>query len=244
MTNELQVFNFDGQYEVRVIEQAGEPWFVGKDVADILGYSNTRDALSKHVDDEDKGVAKCDTLGGMQELTIINESGLYSLILSSKLLTAKRFKRWITSEVLPSIRRTGAYSLRREENVPMETLQSAKLILEAAGIKANQLALALDEFYRKHTGESVLGTIGLQLEAPTKHQLLTPTQLGKEYGLSAKAVNRRLEELGYQHKVAGKWEPTELGEPFAVMLDTGKQHGGIPIRQMKWESSIARDVFA
>ena len=241
MTSELQVFNFDGQYEVRVIEQAGEPWFVAKDVCDVLGMADTHTAV-RALDDDEKGRQKLPTLGGMQDMTVINESGLYTLIMRSNKPQAKRFRKWVTSEVLPSIRRTGAYSLR--QNVPMETLQSAKLILEAAGIKANQLALALDEFYRKHTGESVLGTIGLQLEAPTKHQLLTPTQLGKEYGLSAKAVNRRLEELGYQHKVAGKWEPTELGEPFAVMLDTGKQHGGIPIRQMKWESSIARDVFA
>ena len=243
MTSELQVFNFDGQYEVRVIEQAGEPWFVAKDVCDVLGMADTHTAV-RALDDDEKGRQKLPTLGGMQDMTVINESGLYTLIMRSNKPQAKRFRKWVTSEVLPSIRRTGAYSLRREENVPMETLQSAKLILEAAGIKANQLALALDEFYRKHTGESVLGTIGLQLEAPTKHQFLTPTQLGKEYGLSAKAVNRRLEELGYQHKVAGKWEPTELGESFAVMLDTGKQHGGIPIRQMKWESSIARDVFA
>ena len=83
--------------------------FVGKDVATALGYSNVRDALSKHVDSEDKGVAKCDTLGGAQKITLINESGLYSLILSSKLPQAKAFKRWVTSEVLPQIRMTGGY---------------------------------------------------------------------------------------------------------------------------------------
>ena len=88
--------------------------FVGKDVATALGYSNVRDALSKHVDSEDKGVAKCDTLVGAQKLTLINESGLYSLILSSKLSQAKAFKRWVTAEVLPQIRQTGhiSYSLK------------------------------------------------------------------------------------------------------------------------------------
>ena len=95
--------------EIRTLMIDGQPYFVGKDVAEILGYSNTRDALSKRVDDEDKGVAKCDTLGGIQELTIINESGFYSLVLSSKLETAKKFKRWVTSEILPSIRQTGNY---------------------------------------------------------------------------------------------------------------------------------------
>lgn len=104
-----QIFKNSEFGEVRTVTIDNEPYFVGKDVAIILGYSNPRDAIGKHVDNEDKGVSKCDTLGGIQELTVINESGLYSLILSSKLPTAKKFKRWITSEVLPSIRKTGGY---------------------------------------------------------------------------------------------------------------------------------------
>lgn len=99
----LQTFSNSEFGDVRVITKDGEPWFVGKDVAEILGYSNTRKALADHVDEEDKGVTKCDTLGGVQDLTVINESGLYSLILSSKMPNAKKFKHWVTSEVLPSI---------------------------------------------------------------------------------------------------------------------------------------------
>lgn len=106
---EVQIFSNAEFGEVRTLTIDGEPWFVGRDVATILGYSNPRDAIRKHVDDEDKGVAKCDTLGGNQELVIINESGLYSLILSSKLPTAKQFKRWVTNDVLPSIRKHGGY---------------------------------------------------------------------------------------------------------------------------------------
>lgn len=108
--NELQNFTFDGS-TVRTIMINSEPYFVGKDVAEILGYSNPRDAIKKHIDDEDKGVAKCDTLGGSQNQTVINESGLYSLIIGSKLPTAKRFKHWVTSEVLPAIRKHGAYAV-------------------------------------------------------------------------------------------------------------------------------------
>lgn len=108
MTN-LKVFQNKEFGEVRVVDVEGVPYFVGKDVATILGYSNSRKALIDHVDADDKGVTKCDTLGGSQELTVINESGLYSLILSSKMPTAKKFKRWVTSEVLPSIRKNGAY---------------------------------------------------------------------------------------------------------------------------------------
>ena len=107
--NDLQIFSNAEFGEIRTINLDGTPWFVGKDVAVILGYSNSRKAIIDHVDEEDKGVTKCDTLGGSQELTVINESGLYSLVLSSKLPTAKKFKRWVTSEVLPSIRKHSAY---------------------------------------------------------------------------------------------------------------------------------------
>ena len=107
--NNISTFNNPAFGSVRAVSVNDEPYFVGKDVAKILGYSNPRDALSKHVDAEDKGVANCDTLGGTQEMTIINESGLYSLILSSKLPKAKEFKRWVTAEVLPAIRKTGGY---------------------------------------------------------------------------------------------------------------------------------------
>lgn len=108
--NELTTFNNPDFGNIRTLTVNGEPWFVGKDVAEILGYTNSRKAIADHVDEEDKGVTNCDTLGGTQTMTIINESGLYSLILSSKLPTAKKFKHWVTSEVLPAIRRTGAYN--------------------------------------------------------------------------------------------------------------------------------------
>lgn len=104
-----EIFNFHGQ-EVRTVIINNEPYFVGKDVAEILGYTNSRQALKNHVDEDDKGVSKCDTPGGKQDLVIINESGLYSLILSSKLPQAKEFKRWVTSEVLPTIRKNGMYA--------------------------------------------------------------------------------------------------------------------------------------
>lgn len=107
--NNMSTFNNPAFGSVRAVNVNDEPYFVGKDVAEILGYSNPRKAMIDHVDAEDKGVTKCDTLGGTQEMTIINESGLYSLILSSKLPKAKEFKRWVTAEVLPAIRKTGGY---------------------------------------------------------------------------------------------------------------------------------------
>ena len=115
MKTQIQIFTSEVFGKIRTCQVNNQIMFVGKDVATALGYSNVRDALSKHVDSEDKGVAKCDTLGGAQKITLINESGLYSLILSSKLPQAKAFKRWVTSEVLPTIRKTGKYQLQPHE---------------------------------------------------------------------------------------------------------------------------------
>ncbi|CAC8520355.1 BRO family protein [Staphylococcus aureus] len=120
----LQTFNFE-ELPVRTLEVDGEPYFIGKDVADILGYANGRDALSKHVDAEDKLTSQIATAGQNRNVTIINESGLYSLIFSSKLENAKRFKRWVTSEVLPTLRKTGAYQ------VPSDPMQALRLMFEA-----------------------------------------------------------------------------------------------------------------
>ena len=128
--NKIKVFENPEFGSIRTVEQDGEPWLAGKDVAAALGYSNPRDAISKHVDDEDKGVAKCDTLGGNQNMTIINESGLYSLILSSRLPTAKKFKHWVTSEVLPSIRKTGGYISGQENMSDSELMAKALLVAQ------------------------------------------------------------------------------------------------------------------
>lgn len=122
--NELKTFKFN-ENQIRTLLINNEPYFIGKDVANILGYSNTRKAINDHVDEEDKGVTKCDTLGGKQDLIVINESGLYSLILSCKLPTAKKFKRWVTSEVLPAIRKTGQYQ------VPNDPMSALRLMFEA-----------------------------------------------------------------------------------------------------------------
>lgn len=128
-----EIFDFHGQ-EVRAVTIDNEPYFVGKDVAEILGYTNSRQALKNHVDEDDKGVSKCDTPGGKQDLVIINESGLYSLILSSKLPQAKEFKRWVTSEVLPTIRKHGMFAtdeLLDNPDFAIATLQKLKEEREA-----------------------------------------------------------------------------------------------------------------
>ena len=125
---ELQIFKSPEFGEIRTTEINGEPFFVGRDIAEALGYTNPRKAIIDHVEDDDKGVTKCDTLGGEQEMTIINESGLYSLILSSKLPTAKQFKHWVTSEVLPAIRKTGGY-IGNQENMSDDEIMAKALLV-------------------------------------------------------------------------------------------------------------------
>lgn len=126
--NEIKIFKFN-EKDIRTVIIDDEPYFVGKDVATVLGYSNTRDAIYKHVDNEDKGVAKCDTPSGMQEMTVINESGVYSLIFGSKLPNAKNFKHWVTTEVLPTIRKHGAYMT---EEVLEKALMNPDFLIQLA----------------------------------------------------------------------------------------------------------------
>lgn len=133
-SNAMKIFSSEEFGDIRTTIIDGEVWFVGKDVAEALKYENTRDTLSKHVEAEDKGVAKCDTLGGKQNMTIINESGVYALIFGSKLESAKRFKHWVTSEVLPSIRKTGSY-----QTPPLTTAEQIQLIAKGCVELAQQV---------------------------------------------------------------------------------------------------------
>lgn len=130
--NDVKIFENPEFGEVRTVNIGGEPWLVGKDVATALGYVDTFGALKKHVDDEDKQNCQNDSFESPRGMTIINESGLYSLVLSSKLPTAKKFKRWVTSEVLPSIRKTGGYHVPQspEEQMAQGLLAAQKLLAE------------------------------------------------------------------------------------------------------------------
>lgn len=128
--------------ELRTVEIDGEPWFVGKDVAAALGYTNSRDAIATHVFADDKGVESIDTLGGRQKMTIINESGLYALVFGSRLKIAKDFKHWVTSEVLPSIRKNGAY-IRNQENMTPAEIVARGLIAAQKIIEEREKEIAL-----------------------------------------------------------------------------------------------------
>ncbi|MCD9059215.1 phage antirepressor [Staphylococcus chromogenes] len=199
---ELQIFNF-GDLPVRTLEIDNEPYFVGKDVALILGYSNTRDALNKHVDEDDKKIltSRNTTLENLPNrgLTAVNESGLYSLIFSSKLESAKRFKRWVTSEVLPAIRKHGIYAT---DNVIEQTIQNPDYIITV-----------LTE-YKKEKEQNLLlqQEIGeLKPKADYVDEILkstgtlATTQIAADYGISAQKLNKLLHEARLQRKVNKQW---------------------------------------
>ena len=199
MSNQIKSFDFEGE-QVRAISIEDEPWFVGRDVAEILGYSKARNAIATHVDDEDKKDAPIQgTLGGTQNMTVINESGLYSLIMSSKLPTSKKFKHWVTSEVLPSIRKHGAYMTNQKIE---EILSDPDTIIKlATDLKAEREGrLIAEQRVNELTPKASYYDLVLKNES-----LVTITQIAKDYGMSGREMNAKLHELKVQYKQGSTW---------------------------------------
>ncbi|EGP5640852.1 phage antirepressor KilAC domain-containing protein [Enterococcus lactis] len=197
--NTPQIFNFE-QNEVRTILVNDEPYFVGKDVAEILGYSKPRNAISTHVDEEDKQDAPIQgDLGGKQKMTIINESGLYSLILKSKLPSAKKFKRWVTSEVLPAIRKHGGYLT--PEKVEEALLNPDTIIQLATQLKEERTGrlIAEQKIAEYEPKISYLDSILSSTDS------VTISQIAADYGMSPQQMNKLLHKLGIQKKVGNQW---------------------------------------
>ncbi len=202
--NKLQIFKNAEFGSVRTIIVDNEPYFVGRDVAEILGYSNTRDALAKRVDDEDKldGVAICDSIGREQTPVLINESGLYSLILSSKLPNAKRFKHWVTSEVLPSIRKHGVYAideLLANPDMLISALQELKAERERIKALEQDIAVKNQQIVEMKPKASYYDVV-LNCK-----DLVAISVIAKDYGWSAKKMNKYLHKKGVQFKQGAIW---------------------------------------
>lgn len=196
--SDIKIFESERFGTIRTVEQSGEPWFAGKDVAIALGYSNPQKAIRDHVDSEDRTVNESFTVNGTP-IALINESGLYSLVLSSKLPTAREFKRWVTSEVLPSIRKTGGYITGQEDLTDAELMAKALLVAQRQIEQREQRINVLETANKKLLPDAEYGR---SLQA--KHGITT-TSIAKELGMSAVALNKRLHELGVQYRQSGQW---------------------------------------
>ena len=231
MSNELKIFENTEFGSIRTVEIDSTPYFVGKDVAEVLGYKNPNEAINEHLDSEDRLNSK--TLSsfeidlGQRGGWLINESGVYSLILSSKLQSAKKFKHWVTSEVLPAIRKTGSYSL------PMN-YESALEQLLAEVKRNNRLALENEELKESVVEmDRVIGEMKPKVDycdvILSTTECMTTSQVAQDYGMSAKRFNSMLYHLGIQYRVNEQWllYTKYLGKGYTkTRLNTFKRTNG------------------
>lgn len=193
-----EIFDFRGQ-QIRTVTINTEPYFVGKDVADILGYQNGSRDINRHVDDDDKLMHQFSASGQNRNMIIINESGLYSLILASKLPQAREFKKWITSEVLPAIRKHGGYltdSMIEQALLNPDTIIRLATDLKHEREKNSRLEIELEQVQEQARY--------LDLIIESKSAVVI-TQIAADYGMSAIKFNQLLYSLGIQHKVNNQW---------------------------------------
>lgn len=202
MSNEIQIFENAEFGKVRTVVIENEPWFVGKDVAEILGYERDTKAVVDHVDDEDRKMVDGKTQScfgielGQRGGWLINESGVYALVFGSKLPAAKRFKRWVTSDVLPQIRKTGSYQTLSLGEQMAQGLLAAKKLLDQTKLELTQAKQLVHELQPKATYYDLV----LQNKS-----LLSVTKIAKDYGKSAIWLNTKLHEYGIQFKQGDQW---------------------------------------
>lgn len=207
MENQLQIFSNPEFGEVRTqVDEKSEPWFCAKDVCDALGYNNSRDAMRKHVEIEDVAKRDTPTVSGNQKMAFINESGLYSLILSSKLESAKRFKHWVTSDVLPTIRKRGAYftndALERAVREPDFLIKLASAIKYERQQKEMYAQKCTEQGETIKQLEKQSAYVDYVLQSP---DLLNINQIAQDYGISAQCLNSLLRQHYIQYKSNKQW---------------------------------------
>lgn len=240
----LSPFSYQGAAVRVVTDDRGEPWFVAKDVADILGYRDATNAIRGCQDDE-KGTRPVSTPGGEQDMLCVTEPGLYRLIFGSQKDDAEAFRRWVLHEVLPAIRKTGSYtgSQRQTPRLPIlaQEYRAALALARMAGVVGNAGRISADQVVRKLGYQSPLALLGVDLVNEAQERNITPTEIGKILvtALSARATNELLAAKGLQKRLGDAWVPTTTGEAFAVLLDTGKRHSdGAPVTQLKWRTGV------
>jgi prophage antirepressor-like protein len=240
----LAPFQFEGR-QVRVItDEQGEPWFVAADVCACLAIRNPSDTLNR-LDDDEKGLGLTETPGGEQSMSTVNEAGLYNLVLGSRKPEARRFKRWVTHEVLPAIRRTGRYAIPDAAaalpSAQRDRVSALLLIGDAVarvpGVKCGIAMAATLTCIQENTG---LATESLRRALPATEEpicSLNATGLGQLLGMKAKDTNQHLAACGLQiRNQRGEWELTDAGRPWGEALPYCRQgHSGY---QILWNSAV------
>ena len=196
--NEVEIFKYENK-EIRTKVIDNKVYFIGKDVADVLGYSNTRDALLTHVDKDDKADVVIHDGSQNRKMVAINESGLYSLVLSSKLESAKKFKKWVTSEVLPTIRKHGAYMT---PEVIEKTLTNPDFII---GLATELKKAQTRNIFLEKEVKILQPKAKYHDEVLNSPNVVAITQIAKDYGMSAVKMNKLLNDLGIQYKLRNQW---------------------------------------
>lgn len=255
----LVPFDFKN-HSIRIIQDKNEePLFVLADICRALGISNPTDVKNRlHEDDvQTIDLLALDSIEGNKNkdlVNVVNESGLYDVVFDSNKPEAKEFRHLVTSEILPSIRKTGSYSIDSQSQNIKAVQNTASLYPALAtafasiGIEGNQLALAVDKSAKSVTGITLLGVSGIKLIAPVQENSLPPKAIGVELGLSAQAVNKLLTEYGYQikhrdHKGNPYYEQTEKSKTLSEFVDTNKKHSnGTPVKQLKWYFRVVEEI--
>lgn len=223
-------------------------WWVAKEVCDALNIKWNGNRTLSFLDNDEKIIQTLQTPGGPQETYLVSESGLYTLIMRSNKEKARKFRKWITSEVIPTIRKTGSYSVKNysvpeEKRIQfyLEEFDTLVKFAERFNITGNQALLAASKGCISFYGVDPMNAMDLKsINCETQSIDVTPTEIGKELKLSAMAVNKLLTASGYQTRTASdKYEPTEKGAPYAVIKDTSKKHSnGTPVTQLLWKYMI------
>lgn len=202
----VTIFNSPEFGDIRTVTIDNEPWFVGKDVATALGYANPKNAVPAHVDDDDKLNTQIEYADQKRTVTVINESGLYSLILSSKLPSAKRFKHWVTSEVLPAIRKTGFYGTTEFINKALNNPDvMIEMLQEIKRQREENVRLGDEILARQQIIETMQPKADYYDKILSSTDTVSVTQIAKDYGMSPQDLNQLLNEIGVQYKVNGQW---------------------------------------
>jgi len=245
--NDIKIFNYRSNEIRTVVDGNGEPWWVAKDVCDVLGMTNPTEAL-RSLDDDEKNTLRISEgiHAGNPNVNVINEPGLYTLIIRSNKPEAKKFKRWTTHEVLPAIRKTGSYSMKNPISQRVGLHEAAAIILEkwvnASRLLGTSLQMSRVVAVKKANEETTIDFSPLLTDNSVPEKPMTPTDLAKIQGISAVKMNKLLEEGGLQTRIGDAWVATEKGRAFSTLDPYQSKNSNHTGYRLLWDPSILKEL--